>query len=205
MLHQLYRRTVWETSYRGGALCSDTMDAEAIETSKDDLVREVELFNLEMTKLIALQRNLEVQAKRNQLAEIAREQEIKEAQEQTRKSRELANKSIQRSNCLSEYESLARVIYENHPTSSTELQTQIDEIRSEISKLEDEIASKDETLRIREAQYRSLIQSMLDLKQTLMEDEENKNLEGGDSKSMESRNADRPQPMETDDLYGDLL
>jgi len=189
-------------------LSSKTPDAEVIEKSKICLVREVELFDLEMTKLILWQHNLERQANRNQVAEAKREREIEDIQLQVRDCRALANRSMERRNCLSEYESLANVINENHPASSTELQQQIDEIQSEISTLEEESASKDEILKVREAQYQLLIQYMLDLKQSLKEDDEQNEHEHEDEKGVDGEitgnNNNKPQPMEEDDLYGDL-
>lgn len=92
-----------------------------------------------------------------------------------------------------EYESLAKMINDNHPISTTELQKQIDIIQSEISMLEDETIAKDNMLRVREAQFQLLIQYMLDMKQSLKEDDD----EDADADDM-------VKPMEVDDLYGDL-
>ena len=84
------------------------------------------------------------------------------------------------------------------------LQKQINEIQSEISTLEEGSTSKDEILKVREAQYQLLIQYMLDLKQSLKEDDEHEheNEVGDDGKIMGNNN--KPEPMEVDDLYGDL-
>ena len=57
-------------------LSSKTSDAEVIEKSKSDLVREVELCDLELTKMILWQHNLERQARRNELIEAEREKKI---------------------------------------------------------------------------------------------------------------------------------
>ena len=179
-------------------LSSATPDAEVIEDSKNDLVREVELFDLELTKLILWQHNLVRQTKRNQIAEAEREREIEVLKQQVRESRVLAHASVERKNCLSEYESLARVINDNHPTSSSELRKQTVEIRSEISGLEEARAKKDEILGVREAQYQLLMQYMADLKQSLRED-------GNDDGKTTGHDEDnKPQPMECDNLYADL-
>lgn len=177
-------------------LSSKTPDAEVIEKCKMDLVNEVELFDLEITKLILCQHNLERQAKHNELVEAERRQKIESLRQQVHESREISNTSLERRNCLSEYESLAKVINENHPTSSTGLQKQIDEIRNEISDLKEGSAEKDDIIKVREAQYQLLIQYMMDLKRTLKEDEEDVNVQGVQG--------DKPQPMEIDNLYGDL-
>lgn len=177
-------------------LSSKTPDTEAVEKSKNELVREVELFDLELTKLILWQNNLERQAKLNEQMEEEREQKIQATKQQVDESSTLANKSLEQKNCMSEYQSLAKVINENHPTSSTVLQEQIDEIREVISDLEKKSAEKDEILKVREAQYQLLIQYMTDLKQSLKEDEgEEANDQGGNGEA---------QPMDIDNLYGDL-
>jgi len=186
--------------------------AEFIEQSKDELVREVHLLDLETTRLIVWQRNLERQAERNRSAEAERAAQILRAAQQIGGARHLASESLERRNCLLEYESLARVIHEHHPTPSGELLHHIDGLRSELSSLRDEIAGRDERLRVREAQYVSLIQSVMDLKQTLKEDDEDEasaaaaaTQHGNGTNDRYSRGNDRPRPMEEDDdLYGDL-
>ena len=87
------------------------------------------------------------------------------------------------------------MINDNHPISTTELQKQIDIIQSEISMLEDETIAKDNMLRVREAQFQLLIQYMLDMKQSLKED---------DDEDEDADADDMVKPMEVDDLYGDL-
>lgn len=170
-------------------LSSTTPDAQAIEKIKGELVREVELCDLELTKLILWQQNLERQAQRNERIAAEREETIQTMKEKVNESRIVSNKSMEQRNCLSEYESLARVINESHPTSSAILQTQIDEMKTEIATLEKESAEKDEIIKVREAQYQLLIQYMTDLKQSLKEDEQD---------------SEGPQPMDIDNLYGDL-
>ena len=183
-------------------LSSKTSDAEVIEKSKSDLIREVELCDLELTKLILWQHNLERQARRNGLIEAEREKKIDDMRQKVNESRILAKKSLEQRNCLSEYESLAKVINEHHPISSTLLQEQIDEIRTEISNLEKASMDKDGIIKVREAQYQLLIQYMTDLKQSLKEDEEDTDVvQGGNGESSEDN---KPQPMDIDNLYGDL-
>ena len=170
-------------------LSSTTPNAQAIEKTKSELVREVELCDLELTKLILWQQNLEKQAQRNERIAAEREETIQAMKEKVNESRIVSNKSMEQRNCLSEYESLARVINESHPTSRAILQTQIDEMKTEIATLEKESAEKDEIIKVREAQYQLLIQYMTDLKQSLKEDEQD---------------SEGPQPMDIDNLYGDL-
>lgn len=185
-------------------LSSETPDAEIIEKSKNDLVREVELFDLEITKLILFQHNLERQAKRNDVIEAERKRKIEAVQQQVHESRALAKRSLEQYNCLSEYESLGKVVNDNHPTPSTELRKEIDEIRKEISNLEDGSAKKDEIIKVRESQYQLLLQYMVDLKHSLKEDDEDVDGQGGDSRNLGNNYDNDPQPMEVDNLYGDL-
>mmetsp|Transcript_56082 Transcript_56082/g.60695 ORF Transcript_56082/g.60695 Transcript_56082/m.60695 type:complete len:244 (-) Transcript_56082:101-832(-) len=166
---------------------------------KLDLVREVELFNLEITKLILWSNNLETQIKRNKVIQSKKGKKIIDMQNQVEESSIRTNTSLRRRNCIMEYESLAKVINDKHPISSTELKKQIDEIKLEISLLEDETIAKDEMLKVRGSQYQLLIQYMLDLKQSMKEDDDENDGVGVDN--------NKPKPMEVDDdddLYGDL-
>jgi septal ring factor EnvC (AmiA/AmiB activator) len=133
-----------------------------------------------------------------------RKQKIEAMQQQVDESKALANRSLEQRSCLSEYESLAKVINENYPTSSTELQKEIDQIREEISNLEEASAKKDEIIKVREAQYQLLIQYMMDLKHSLEDDNEELTDQGGRGEKQGNDNGNKPQPMEIDNLYGDL-
>jgi hypothetical protein len=179
-------------------LLSEEPDAEAIETSKQGLLRELGLFELELTKLILYQQSLERQVKRNQEMQANREQELHQFKAGVAESSARANKSKETENCKIEYEALARLINEKHPTSREELQKQIDEMKDETKQLDKEIVEKDQVLKVREAQYQLLLQYMLDLKRSLKEDEEDEN-------DGEARKGDKPVPMDVDDsLYADL-
>jgi len=167
---------------------------------KLDLVREVELFNLEITKLILWSNNLETQIKRNKVIQSKRDKEIIDMKNQVVESSVRTNTSLRRRNCIMEYESLAKVINDKHPISSTELKKQIDEIKLEISMLEDETVAKDEKLKVRGSQYQLLIQYMLDLKQSIKEDDDENDGDGVDNNKPKSMEVDE----DDDDLYGDL-
>ena len=185
---------------------NDNTTTNNIEKTKLDLIREVELFDLEMTKLILWSNNLETQIKRNDVIQTQRGKELIDIKEQVKESGIHATISSERRNCTMEYNSLAKIINDNHPISSIELKKQIDEIKLEISLLEDETVTKDKTLKVREAQYQLLIQYMLDLKQSLKEDDENDNDDDDDDDDGKIIGNNKPEPMEVeeDDLYGDL-
>lgn len=165
---------------------------EDIETAKDNLQRELQLFELEMTKLILWEKGLERQVQKNQGVIQRREQEMTTLQQAVTESTAAANHSVQTRNCQSEYEALARLINDKHSTPQEELRSKIESIQTEQTRVDQEIAETEETLKVREAQFQLLIQYMLDLKRTLKEDEDGK---GGDQATA----------MEVDEsLYGDL-
>jgi chromosome segregation ATPase len=169
-------------------LLSGHPDAEDIEASKQDLVRELELFELEMNKLILYQHQLERQLRTNEEEQRRREGEIASLTQQVRDSTRQARVARETQACFAEYESLARIVNENHPTSVDELQYEIDATRGEVAELEAETNAKDKILKVREAQYQLLLQYMMDLKRSVDDDAN-----------------DDQSPMEVEDnLYGDL-
>ena len=174
---------------------NDGSNIDTIRKTKLDLVREIRLADLELSKLIYCSNNAERQIQQNKDAQSKKESKIIDSKKQVDESTVHANNSLQRRNCIMEYESLAKMINDNHPISTTELQKQIDIIQSEISMLEDETIAKDNMLRVREAQFQLLIQYMLDMKQSLKED---------DDEDEDADADDMVKPMEVDDLYGDL-
>jgi chromosome segregation ATPase len=171
---------------------------EDIESAKDDLNRELELFELEMVKLILYEKGLERQVQENQERIAQRQNEIATLQETVKESSEYANQHLKTQNCLSEYEALAKLIHDKHPTSQEELQSKIRAVEKERSQVDLEIAETEETLKVREAQFQLLIQYMLDLKGSLKQDEE-ENVTGKEGAG------DQAVSMEVDDsLYEDL-
>lgn len=173
-------------------LLAEHPDAEAIETSKQDLVRELELFELEMRKLILWQQQLERQVKRNQEQQQKRELEITMLSKQVKESSNQSKMAREIQGCFAEYEILAKLINDNHPTPIDDLQQQIDGMRSDVNEVGEETNTKDKILKVREAQYQLLIQYMIDMKRSVEEETNDDQLE-------------KPAPMEIQDsLYGDL-
>ncbi|KAG7357124.1 hypothetical protein IV203_001812 [Nitzschia inconspicua] len=169
---------------------------EAIETAKDDLQRELQLFELEMIKLILWEKGLERQIQKNQERILQREQDIATLQKTVTESSADAHHYLQTQTCLSEYETLAKLINDNHATSQEELQSKINSIQTERTTVDRQIIETEQTLRVREAQFQLLMQYMLDLKRSLKEDEEDK---------AEGKQGNLMTAMEVDEsLYGDL-
>jgi hypothetical protein len=174
-------------------------DTEDIESSKDDLIRELSLFELEMTKLILYQQHLETQIQRNNTSQHELVKQIQDLTNEIRESTSKASRGREIQSCMSEYEALAKLINGKHPISCEELQNKIDLAKQEATRVDNEIIQKDKVLNIREAQYQLLVQYMLDLKRSLKEGEDDEECGGSDG-------GDKPVPMDvTDNLYGDLL
>lgn len=167
-------------------LLTSNPDAVAIENSKVDLVRELELFELEMNKLILWQQQLERQVRTNQEVQQKRERELASLSQQVGESSRQARMALQTQRCFAEYEALAKLINNNHPTSIDQLQHQIDEMKADMAAVEAETNDKDKILKVREAQYQLLIQFMMDLKRSVDED------------SIDEASG-KPAPMEVED------
>jgi len=196
-------------------------DAEAIESSKQDVVQDLESFKLELYKLLLLQRNLHTQVELNQKAQEGREAEIEKWSKEVLTSQSEASHALETKSCFMEYEALAKLTNENHPQSSRALNGQLAKVQKEIEELESEKAVTDHLIKVRESQFQLLIQYMMDLKRSLNDSEEQEKLlklakqsksqnETDDGTQLESaRGSDsKPESMEVDDdegLYGDLV
>lgn len=172
---------------------SGVIDDDEIERTKSELLRAVEFFDIELTKLIHYSNNLQKQVELNKIAESKREKEIIQVRQQVEESFVLINDARERRSCMMEYESLAKLINENYPNTAEYLQEQIDKVRQEISILKEENIAATNNLNVRAAQFQLLIQYMLDLKRDINEDSEENDVL-----------CEKPKPMEEDDLYADL-
>jgi hypothetical protein len=70
--------------------------------------------------------------------------------------------------CQAEYEALASLLHRRHSVPRSVLQSQIDAIDQQADVAKRELRHKQEALRVRTAQVSALIQSILDLKQSLL-------------------------------------
>jgi hypothetical protein len=198
-------------------LLAKEADAEAIEGSKQDLAQELQLYKLELTKLVLLQRSLQEQVDLNQEAEIERESRLEELTREVQESQLQANRSQETQSCYLEYEALAKLANENHVQPSRKLKEQIAQIDEEIKGFQQQETEMDKTLKVRETQFQLLIQYMLDLKRSLTGgdgDEHAKGVphaQGSDDENDDDEEGaieeEQPTPMDVDDeedLYGDL-
>jgi uncharacterized protein involved in exopolysaccharide biosynthesis len=110
--------------------------------------------------------------------------------------------------CLTEYESLAVLAVQRHPVSSRALQDQLKAVQDDYEETEKALAKATADVAVRNSQFQSLMQSLLDLKQSLTEPlEQRTTTRPGDA------NDDKPLPMDIEpaekgeedaELYGDL-
>ena len=153
-----------------------TPDAQEIESSKQDLMRDLELCQLELYKLLLLQRNLERQVQRNEQAQQEREQAIEQWTQELQSSQSAARQAQWTQSCFLEYEALATMIQEHHPQSSRILQEQLSDVEKQMVELKQEESVTDHMIRVREGQFHLLIQYMLDLKRSLNDTEDEERL-----------------------------
>ena len=159
-------------------LLAKVPDAETIEASKQDLCQDLEMFELEMYKLILLQRNLDAQVEINHKAQQHdRQAEIEKWSEEVRSSQSEAGRAQEMKRCFQEYEALAKLTNENHPHSTRALKEEVSKIVAEIEQLKAEEAKTNHLMKVREGQFQLLIQYMLDLKRSLNDTEEQATLE----------------------------
>lgn len=158
-------------------LLAEQPDAEAIEAAKQDLSQDMGLCQLELYKLILLQRNLEAQVELNQKAQDNRQAEIDQWSEEVQSSLAEASQAQEMRRCFQEYEALAKLTNENHPQSSRTLKEQLSKVENEIQKLKQEEAETGHLIKVREGQFQLLIQYMLDLKRSLNDTEEQAKLD----------------------------
>jgi hypothetical protein len=188
---------------------AETTDKDDGETSRYNLVRELQLMEVEMTKLILMHQRQELELReaskmndRNGDDELATNRAaVEELMDQTKQAASTQS-------CLTEYESLAVLAVQRHPVSSRALQDQLKAVQDEYEETEKALAKATADVAVRNAQFQSLMQSLLDLKQSLTEPlEETTTTKPGDADD------DKPLPMDIEpaekaegdaELYEDL-
>lgn len=194
---------------------NEESESSSVQATKQELAHELELYRLEMTKLILLQQNLQSQVELNQQAKDDREAEIEQLSQQVQESQDQASQWQETRKCYLDYESLAKLVNEN-PHPSRKLKEQIAQIKHDIGEYQKQEASTDQVLKVRESQFQLLVQYMLDLKRSLEEgdqdivagatkQEENTSEHDKGENSIEGQKETTPMEVEEDDgLYGDL-
>jgi chromosome segregation ATPase len=199
--------TDWQQQQQQQA--AETTDKDDGESSRDNLVRELQLMELEMTKLILMHQRQELELReaskmndRNGDDELATNRAaVEELLDQTKQAASTQS-------CLTEYESLAVLAVQRHPVSSRALQDQLKAVQDEYKETEKALAKATADVAVRNAQFQSLMQTLLDLKQSLTEPlEQTTTTKPGDADD------DKPLPMDIEpgekveedaELYGDL-
>lgn len=201
-------------------------------TEVTEVVHELQLAQLELTKLFLQLERYQSENKEALLPQDTDEevdvsyqndvtqQLAKERQSVQELRRELQQAQLAQS-CLEEYESLAKMTSSRHPTSRRILQSNVQAVEAELKETQHKLGTLHGQLQVRRAQFQLLMQSMLDLKQSLQEplelDEGEKQQQDDDSKmqidDMEGtlttkKGEEKPEEGEEDDndeaLYNDL-
>lgn len=199
---------------------------QEIQAVKDELKREVRLFQVEMRKWMIM-----IQSAEKELQDVtSQEQEmaaaVEEKQKEIQELRDQAAKVARTRICWQEYETLAKLARQRSPRRV--LQVKMEKANADLEKTKRQLYETAAESKVREKQFHLLIQCMLDLKRSLGEaveippmkkkeeepEEGEEEAEGEDAKP-EAAKAKRPadtggvQPMDTqeedeDDLYGGL-
>jgi hypothetical protein len=185
---------------------AETTDQDDGESSRDNLVRELQLMELEMTKLILMHQRQELELReaskrndRNGDDELATNRAaVEELLDQTKQAASTQS-------CLTEYESLAVLAVQRHPVSSRALQDQLKAVQDEYEDTEKALTKATADVAVRNAQFQSLMQSLLDLKQSLTEPlEQTTTSEAGDGTPLPMDIEPAEKGEEDAELYGDL-
>eukprot|EP00548_Thalassiothrix_antarctica_P013075 CAMPEP_0194165248 /NCGR_PEP_ID=MMETSP0154-20130528/1230_1 /TAXON_ID=1049557 /ORGANISM="Thalassiothrix antarctica, Strain L6-D1" /LENGTH=235 /DNA_ID=CAMNT_0038875643 /DNA_START=77 /DNA_END=784 /DNA_ORIENTATION=+ len=156
------------SKYRGG-----DADADTIETLKQDLIHEFDLYQIEMRKMVLSIRVAHVDTEYI-------DREITDVESEIQKTRfeieELRNKypeakKIRRN--LEEFETISKKANQRPPR--FELEKSIDEVNGRLRKVEDNAQKNRDEKALREKQFHLFMQSLFDLKESLAEDDDNNN------------------------------
>lgn len=189
--------------------------AESQEEAADALQRELEHQQIEMTKLLlTLQRNqMELRVVQKE-TEACRKQAESERTVVEEKRTEL-QQQLEVTACEREYDALAKLCANRHPTSRRVLQQQLGAVTKQCQQTKVELQTSKAQVQVRQAQFQLLMQCILDLKQSLTEpldvkiDEKDADeSEEEEGQANESENMDvettEQQKNEDEDLYEDL-
>jgi hypothetical protein len=161
--------------------------------SPRDAARELRLLQIEMNKMVLVLNRIqrETQQLNDDDDEQGREREaassngtdgrddFKSLSVRVHDLRRQVNTAQQAQACQAEYEALASLLHRRHAVPSSVLQSQIDAIDRQADAATRDLRHKQESLKVRTAQVSALVQSILDLKQSLLLASEG----GGDASS----------------------
>lgn len=180
--------------------------------ARDELLQDLKLYQLDLTRRVLLQQNLEKERNENEKNALNLKQEIADLTTQVKESFQKAESAKQVQSCFMEYEALAKLANSNSTTSSRQLRSEIQKVKQEIAEYEQEEAKLDKTLYVRSSQFQALIQCMLDMKRSLedkqleedIEKHVKKTKEAKDNEEEDSKPAATDMQVDEDDLYGDI-
>jgi hypothetical protein len=149
---------------------------EGKRSAKEDeeLDRELRLLQIEMNKhLLILDR---VRCEIRQLDEeqaaacstSSPSRLLSDLSQQVTSLRRQVSTAQQAQSCQVEYEALAALLHRRHATSFRALQSQAESIEKQIESASREVQHKQSTARVRSSQIQLLVQSIMDLKQSLL-------------------------------------
>ena len=198
-----------------GNLAASQPDPERIQGSKHDLIQDIELFKVELLKLILLQKNLHAQVALNQNLIEDCQAKIDESSGEVMAGQAEANRALETKRCFEEYEAVAKMTNELHPRTTRELKEQLTAALKQIDVLKKEDAAVDHVLKVREGQFQLLIQYMTDLKRSLNDTDEQQKLlhlahqAAAEDDGTNCEGTGKTYMMEVDDeadgLYGDVF
>jgi hypothetical protein len=215
---------------------NDNNDSDE-DTKNSSILRELELAHLEMNKLYYMIHRHNHQDMKQLDDLMHADDDADDTSETTTATttrevvaalqKQLASMKSQQS-CLEEYETLAKLAVSRHSVPRKTLQQQMDAVQQELDATSSSLRTLDGEHGVRRSQFQLLMQSMLDLKQSLGEplqltEEERlgnaENAQGGDAMGMDDQavagstaadaganSGDDAQEMDEDDgaLYNDL-
>ena len=133
--------------------------------------QELQLYQMELTRLVLLQQTLEKEIQENDTTNINQLRgQIQELADQVQQRSDEAARAKQVQSCFLEYEALARLANSNNQSSSRKLRNEIEQVQNEIREYEKEDEKVDHILKVRTSQFQLLIQHMHDLKRSLFDE-----------------------------------
>jgi hypothetical protein len=184
----------------------ETTDQDDGESSRDNLVRELQFMELEMTKLILMHQRQELELREaSKMNDLPGDDELATNRAAVEELLDQTKQAASTQLCLTEYESLAVLAVQRHPVSSRALQDQLKAVQDEYEETEKALGKATADVAVRNAQFQSLMQSLLDLKQSLTEPlEQTTTTEQGDDKALPMDIEPAEKGEEDAELYGDL-
>lgn len=150
-------------------------DADTVETAKQDLEREIHLYKVEMKRVaLSLQAsNTDTERVDAQITDVQAEIESMQAEIEALRKEHPEAKQVRRN--IEEYEALAKMA--STRPSRRILEERTAKVKKELEGFEISTLKNREEKSIREKQFQLFIQSLFDLKESLAEDVEKKELQ----------------------------